>query len=49
MTKRIRRGWCLCGETFRQELLEQARMRKNNERVAKLEVKAEEQNEFDSL
>jgi hypothetical protein len=44
--KNIRRGWCLGGETFRQELLEQARKRTGDSRVAKLKVELEEQNEF---
>ena len=44
--KRIRRGWCLGGETFRQELLEQARQRTGDSRVAKLKNETEEQNEF---
>jgi len=44
--KKIRRGWCLGGETFRQELLAQAHQRTGDSRVAKLKVEAEEQNEF---
>jgi REP element-mobilizing transposase RayT len=44
--KRIRRGWCLGGETFRQELLAQAHTRTGDDRVAKLQIKPEEQNEF---
>jgi REP element-mobilizing transposase RayT len=44
--KNIRRGWCLGGETFRQELLEQAHKRTGDIRVAKLKVEPEEQNEF---
>jgi len=44
--KNIRRGWCLGGETFRQELLEQAHERAGGSRVAKLTVEPEEQNEF---
>ena len=44
--KNIRRGWCLGGETFRQELLEHARQRTDDRRVAKLEIPTEAQNEF---
>ncbi len=44
--KGIRRGWCLGGETFRQELLAQANQRAGDGRVAKLQLKPEEQNEF---
>ena len=44
--KKIRRGWCLGGENFRQELLAQAHQRTGDSRVAKLEIAAEEQNEF---
>ena len=44
--KCIRRGWCLGGETFRQELLEQARQRTGDRRVANLKIETEEQNEF---
>jgi hypothetical protein len=44
--KKIRRGWCLGSETFRQELLAQARQRTGDSRVAKLETEAEEQNEL---
>ena len=44
--KKIRRGWCLGGETFRQELLEQARSVAGESRVAKLKIETEEQNEF---
>jgi hypothetical protein len=44
--KLIRRGWCLGGETFRQELLARAQTRTGDERVAKLQMKPEEQNEF---
>ena len=44
--KKIRRGWCLGGETFRQELLAQAHQRTGDSRVAKLETEVEEQNEF---
>ena len=44
--KRIRRGWCLGNETFRQELLAQAHTRAGDDRVAKLQMKPEEQNEF---
>jgi REP element-mobilizing transposase RayT len=44
--KRIRRGWCLGGETFRQELLAQTRARTGDRRVEKLKVKPGEQNEF---
>ena len=44
--KKIRRGWCLGGETFRQELLAQAHTRAGDERVAKLQLKPDEQNEF---
>jgi hypothetical protein len=44
--KKIRRGWCLGGETFRQELLEQARTRAGDGRIAKLVIKPEAQNEF---
>jgi REP element-mobilizing transposase RayT len=44
--KSIRRGWCLGGGTFRQELLEQARKRTGDSRVAKLKIEPEAQNEF---
>ena len=44
--KRIRRGWCLGNATFRQELLAQAHTRAGDDRVAKLQMKPEEQNEF---
>lgn len=44
--KKIRRGWCLGGETFRQELLAQAHARADDERVAKLQIEPDEQNEF---
>ena len=44
--KKIRRGWCLGGESFRQELLAQAHQRAEDSRVAKLEIVPEEQNEF---
>jgi len=44
--KGIRRGWCLGGETFRQELLAQAHKRTGDSRVAKLKIETEEQNEF---
>jgi hypothetical protein len=44
--RNIRRGWCLGGETFRQELLEQARAVAGAERVSKHEIEAEEQHEF---
>jgi hypothetical protein len=44
--KNIRRGWCLGGETFRKELLEQARKQTGDNRVAKLKIETEEQNEF---
>lgn len=44
--KQIRRSWCLGGETFRQELLAQAHTRTGDERVAKLKIETEEQNEF---
>jgi REP element-mobilizing transposase RayT len=44
--KGIRRGWCLGGETFREELLAQARAMADDERVQKLKVQAELQNEF---
>jgi REP element-mobilizing transposase RayT len=44
--KHIRRGWCLGGETFRQELLEQAHAAAAEYRVAKLNIEIEEQNEF---
>ena len=44
--KKIRRGWCLGGETFRQELLAQARTVAGESRVAKLKIEAEEQNEL---
>lgn len=36
--KRIRRGWCLGSETFKQELLEQAKARTMDERVQKLNI-----------
>ena len=44
--KKIRRGWCLGGETFRQELLAQAHAMAGAEHVSKLKLEAEEQNEF---
>jgi hypothetical protein len=44
--KNVRRGWCLGGETFRQELLEQARAVAGESRVSKLKIETEEQNEF---
>ena len=44
--KNIRRGWCLGGETFRQELLAQAHQRMGDSGVAKLKLEPEEQNEF---
>ena len=44
--KKIRRGWCLGGDTFRQELLEQAQTLAGDERVAKLKIEHEEQDEF---
>jgi hypothetical protein len=44
--KHIRRGWCLGGETFRQELLEQAHKRTGDSRVGKMKIEPEEQNEF---
>jgi hypothetical protein len=44
--KKIRRGWYLGGETFRQELLAQAHARASDDRVEKLHLKPEEQNEF---
>jgi putative transposase len=42
----IRRGWCLGNENFRKELLAQANIRAGDERIAKLPIKPEEQNEF---
>jgi hypothetical protein len=36
--KNIRRGWCLGGEKFRQELLDQMHQRTGDSRVAKLKV-----------
>jgi putative transposase len=44
--KNIRRGWCLGGETFRQELLEQAQKRTGDSRVTKLKLEPDKQNEF---
>jgi REP element-mobilizing transposase RayT len=44
--KKIRRGWCLGGETFRQELLAQAHKQAGEIRVAQLKIETEEQNEF---
>ena len=44
--KKIRRGWCLGGEAFRQELLEQAHTRTGDDRIAKLRIETEQQNEF---
>jgi REP element-mobilizing transposase RayT len=44
--KKIRRGWCLGGESFRQELLAQAQARTGDDRVAKLKIQSEEQDEF---
>ena len=42
----IRRGWCLGGAAFREELLARAQTRAGADRVAKLNMKPEEQNEF---
>ena len=42
----VRRGWCLGGETFRQELLGRAHKQTRDGRVAKLKIKPEEQDEF---
>ncbi len=44
-----RRGGCLGPETFRPELLEPARTRAGESRVAKLKIQPEEQNEFNLL
>ena len=44
--KKLRRGWCLGGETFRQELLAQARTLAGEDRVSQLKIESEEQNEF---
>ena len=44
--KKIQRGWCLGGETFRQELLAQASAVAGESRATKLEYETEEQNEF---
>jgi REP element-mobilizing transposase RayT len=44
--KGIRRGWCLGGETFREELLAQARAVAGEIRVLELKIETEEQNEF---
>jgi REP element-mobilizing transposase RayT len=44
--KKIRRGWCLGGDSFRQELLAQARQRTGDSRVEELKIATEEQNEF---
>jgi hypothetical protein len=44
--KKIRGGWCLGGKMFRQELLAQARKRSGDDRVSKLKIETEEQNEF---
>jgi|SRR5665213_3497543 len=44
--KAIRRGWCLGGETFRQELLAQAKTLAGQARTAKLEIQPDLQNEF---
>lgn len=44
--KRIRRGWCLGSKAFREELLAQTKTRSDDERVAKLKIKSEAQNEF---
>ena len=44
--KKIRRGWCLGGERFRQELLAQAHTRTGDDRVAKLKIETEAQHEF---
>jgi REP element-mobilizing transposase RayT len=44
--KKIRRGWFLGGETFRQELLAQARAVAGESRVGKLKIETEEQHEF---
>ncbi len=48
-SKNIRRGWCLGGETFRQELLEKVGKRTGDERVAKLKIQTEEQNELNLM
>ena len=44
--KKIRRGWCLGGETFRKELLEQAHKQAGDIRVAQLKIETGGQNEF---
>ena len=44
--KNIRRGWCLGGETFRQELLAQAHQRTGDSRVTQWETEAKEPDEF---
>lgn len=44
--KGIRRGWCLGGERFREELLEQARTADGDVHVAKLKTQPDMQNEF---
>jgi REP-associated tyrosine transposase len=44
--RKIRRGWCLGGETFREELLAQAHATGDEVRVTKLKVQPEMQNEF---
>jgi putative transposase len=47
--KHIRRGWCLGAETFRQELLKQARTVAGENRVSKLKIATEQQNEFNLI
>jgi hypothetical protein len=42
----IRRGWCLGGETFREELLARAHTTGNDERIEKLKVSSNLQHEF---
>jgi hypothetical protein len=44
--KHIRRGWCLGGDAFRQELLEQARKQAGESRASGLKIETEEQHEF---
>jgi REP element-mobilizing transposase RayT len=45
--KKVRRGWCLGGETFRAELLAQAKARTDDDRLEKLRPKPEEQRELE--
>lgn len=44
--KEIRRGWCLSGVVFLEELLAQAQTLAGAVRVAKLKIQPDMQNEF---